>query len=229
LLKSLNLTPRLNLPNLWVSALIYASNRPLSLHNHLAQAAKMWSLGNYSSDLRSKVSHLCVCHIRATKSNHAIGFIAIETKTTDDLGLFETHSRVVKGKTKAKGKQANHRKNLQKTKYVFNKSSKRTPAYKDYFNPDHTVENRMLGLSNLVGRLKFVCLFTSIFLDSRRPASNLSRRILTHSSSLPRPKPLYQSYLLSLDPKHKRSRNYLFPCSLWLTMSVSIMLSNAKR
>jgi meiosis-specific protein HOP1 len=60
----------------------------------------------------------------------------------------------VKGKGKAKAKQGN-RKNLQKTKYVFNKSSKRTPVYHDYFNPDQVVENRMLGLSDLVCALNF--------------------------------------------------------------------------
>jgi meiosis-specific protein HOP1 len=81
------------------------------------------------------------------------GFVATETKTTDEVGFLETSTRAVKGKSKAKGKQANQRKNLQKTKYLFNKASKRTSAYKDYFNPDQVVENRLLGLSDLVCEL----------------------------------------------------------------------------
>src|SRR3984957_4519739 len=80
-----------------------------------------------------------------------VGFLATETSTTNDLGLLKTCTRVVKGKTKTKGKHANPCKNFQKANYVFNKSSKRTPAYKDYFNPNHATENRMLGLSDMVG------------------------------------------------------------------------------
>ena len=73
--------------------------------------------------------------------------MSIETKTKDDLGILETASRVSKSKAKQKGKQ---RKTLQKAKYIFNSLSKHTQAYKDYFNPDPAVENRVLGLSDLV-------------------------------------------------------------------------------
>jgi len=73
-------------------------------------------------------------------------FIAIETIVTDELGLLSTHMRSAKGKSKAKGK-AKTRKEIQKAKYYFVTSSKKTAAYKDYFNPDVDVERRMMGLS----------------------------------------------------------------------------------
>jgi hypothetical protein len=49
----------------------------------------------------------------------------------------------VKGKSKA-------RKEIQKAKYYFVESSKKTSAYADYFNPDVDVERRMMGLSEAV-------------------------------------------------------------------------------
>src|ERR1700722_6497773 len=134
-----------------------------------------------------------------------VGFIATETSTTDDLGLLEIRTKVVKGKTKTKGKHANPRKNLQKANYLFNKSSKRTPAYKDYFNPDHATENRMLGLSDLVGGLRSsFSPFLSNLLGDRRPASNLTR-ILTQPLTLLRRKPHFPSLL---NPKHKKTHNF---------------------
>jgi meiosis-specific protein len=69
---------------------------------------------------------------------------------TDDIGLLQTRSRTVKAKTKAKGKRANQRKNIQKAKYGFVPSSKRGAVYADYFNPDVAVERRILGLVELV-------------------------------------------------------------------------------
>jgi hypothetical protein len=44
----------------------------------------------------------------------------------------------------------NRRKTVQKAKYVFVPSSKRSTAYADYFNPDIAVERRMLGFTELV-------------------------------------------------------------------------------
>jgi|ERR1700685_317107 hypothetical protein len=81
--------------------------------------------------------------------NHLSGFIAIETIVTDELGVLSTHVRSAKGKSKAKGK-AKTRKEIQKAKYYFVASSKKTAAYKDYFNPDVDVERRMMGLSEAV-------------------------------------------------------------------------------
>jgi len=57
--------------------------------------------------------------------------------------------RSIKGKSKAKGKSKT-RKEIQKAKYYFVKSSKMTAAYADYFNPDVDVERRMMGLSEAV-------------------------------------------------------------------------------
>ncbi|KAF7363938.1 DNA-binding protein [Mycena sanguinolenta] len=66
------------------------------------------------------------------------------TKSTeiDDLGFAQTRSRT----SKTKGKRTKQRKNVQKAKYIFNRASLSTPEYSDYFNPDHSVETRLLGL-----------------------------------------------------------------------------------
>jgi hypothetical protein len=79
-----------------------------------------------------------------------LGFIAVETTVTDELGLLSTRVRSAKGKTKAKGKSKKTRKEIQKAKYYFVESSKRTAAYADYFNPDVDIERRMMGLSEAV-------------------------------------------------------------------------------
>lgn len=80
------------------------------------------------------------------------GFIALETLVTDDTGLLSTRTRSVKGKRKGKSGR-NTRKEIQKAKYSFVKSSKKTRAYSDYFNPDVDVERRMMGLSAAVNTL----------------------------------------------------------------------------
>lgn len=76
------------------------------------------------------------------------GFIAKETKETDDLGLMEVRKHTNRrGGGKAAEKK---RKQLQRTKYVFVQASRKERKYKDYFNPDITVEGKLLGLDQLV-------------------------------------------------------------------------------
>ncbi|TFK42379.1 HORMA domain-containing protein [Crucibulum laeve] len=70
-------------------------------------------------------------------------FVAKQTTAVDDLGFTETTTKY-KGKDK---KKQTRRKNVQKTRYVFNRAIKSTSKYSDYFNPDQDVENRMIGLS----------------------------------------------------------------------------------
>jgi hypothetical protein len=65
----------------------------------------------------------------------------------DDLGFAQVRSKAAKGKSKTKSKQ---RKNVQKAKFIFNRASIATTEYSDYFNPDHSVESRLLGLPQTV-------------------------------------------------------------------------------
>ncbi|KAI0672868.1 HORMA-domain-containing protein [Trametes maxima] len=87
------------------------------------------------------------------KRLEAEGFVAQETRETDDLGFMETTSlttkRKTKNKTSAKTKTTHRRKNFQKSTYVFVQAIKNEDAYKDYFSPDPEVEKRLLGLSDL--------------------------------------------------------------------------------
>jgi meiosis-specific protein len=74
------------------------------------------------------------------------GFISEQSITIDDLGFPETRSH--KGnKSKGKGK---NRKNVQQTKYRFNRVALTSAEYSNYFNPDPEVEGRILGLPELV-------------------------------------------------------------------------------
>ncbi|KAF7792377.1 hypothetical protein EIP86_003414 [Pleurotus ostreatoroseus] len=79
-----------------------------------------------------------------------IGFIALESKEQDDLGIMETNTRASKSKNKkgSKSKQA-RRKTMQKSRYIFVREIKKTQEYKDYFNPNPEVEKRILGLDDL--------------------------------------------------------------------------------
>ncbi|KZT09612.1 HORMA-domain-containing protein [Laetiporus sulphureus 93-53] len=92
------------------------------------------------------------------KRLEAEGFIAIELRETDDLGLMETATRMTKAKNKgkmaAKTRQSQRKKALQKPKYIFLQASTQSQAYKDYFDPDPEVEKRLLSLSDLKPRRK---------------------------------------------------------------------------
>ncbi|KAJ7286365.1 HORMA domain-containing protein [Mycena rebaudengoi] len=79
-------------------------------------------------------------------------FIVEQSTELDDLG-FAQNTRSGKGKAKSKGK-GKQRKNVQKTKYIFNRSSLSTTEYSDYFNPDHRVESRLLGLPQTKANVK---------------------------------------------------------------------------
>ncbi|KAJ7264961.1 HORMA domain-containing protein [Mycena haematopus] len=78
------------------------------------------------------------------------GFILEQSTEIDDLGFAETRSH----KAKTKGKRPKQRKNVQKAKYIFNRASLSTPEYSDYFNPDHSVEMRLLGLAQTKANVK---------------------------------------------------------------------------
>ncbi|KAJ6531600.1 HORMA domain-containing protein [Mycena vulgaris] len=76
------------------------------------------------------------------------GFIVEQSMEIDDLGFAQAGSK--RGKSKTKGKQTKQRKNVQKSKYAFNRASLSTVEYSDYFNPDPRVENRLLDLPQTV-------------------------------------------------------------------------------
>ncbi|KAJ2929981.1 hypothetical protein H1R20_g7105, partial [Candolleomyces eurysporus] len=73
------------------------------------------------------------------------GFIQLLTTTIDQFGMtIETRGT----KTKGKDKKTRARKNVQKTRYGFNKNLKSQQKYRDYFTPEQEVESRMLGLDD---------------------------------------------------------------------------------
>lgn len=100
-------------------------------------------------------------------------FIVEQSTEIDDLGFVQTRSKLARGKSKTKGKQPKQRKNVQKSKYTFNRASLSTPEYSDYFNPDHRVESRLLDLPQTV-RCSF-CLFIGIRIH-RSSTSGVSRK-----------------------------------------------------
>ncbi|KAJ7633058.1 HORMA domain-containing protein [Roridomyces roridus] len=82
------------------------------------------------------------------------GFIVELSTEIDDIGFPQTRGKAVNGKSKTKGKQPKQRKNVQKTKYAFNRASLKTAEYEAYFNPDPSVENRLLDLPQTKATLK---------------------------------------------------------------------------
>ncbi|KAJ7766735.1 HORMA domain-containing protein [Mycena metata] len=78
-------------------------------------------------------------------------FIMEQSTEIDDLGFAQ---KMTRGKSKAKGKQPKQRKNVQKSKYVFNRASLSTIEYSNYFNPDPAVESRLLDLPQTKANVK---------------------------------------------------------------------------
>ncbi|KAJ7024255.1 HORMA domain-containing protein [Mycena alexandri] len=78
-------------------------------------------------------------------------FIMEQLTEIDDLGF---QQKMTRGKSKAKGKQPKQRKNVQKSKYVFNRASLSTIEYSNYFDPDHAVESRLLDLPQTKANVK---------------------------------------------------------------------------
>ncbi|CAA7271513.1 unnamed protein product [Cyclocybe aegerita] len=74
-------------------------------------------------------------------------FISKESTTLDDMGLTVT----TRGKTtKGKGKVKQPRKNMQKSRFVFNHSLETKAQYLDYFKPDdQDIEKHLLGVADL--------------------------------------------------------------------------------
>lgn len=73
----------------------------------------------------------------------------LESLEKDEHGILTTRARTNKNKPSGKNRPKT-RKEIQKSKYSFLRSSVRTPLYADYFNPDVEVERRMMGLSDKV-------------------------------------------------------------------------------
>ncbi|TFY60425.1 hypothetical protein EVJ58_g5155 [Rhodofomes roseus] len=86
------------------------------------------------------------------KRLEAEGFIAPAGETSD-AGPKAGQSKN-NGKNKARGRQTQRRKTMQKPRYVFVSASTRSQAYKDYFDPDPEVEKKVLGLSDLKPKRK---------------------------------------------------------------------------
>ncbi|KAJ7161498.1 HORMA domain-containing protein [Mycena crocata] len=82
------------------------------------------------------------------------GFVVEQSTEIDDIGFAQTRSKTVRGKSKAKSKQPKQRKNVQKSKYAFNRASLSSVEYSDYFNPDPEVEKRMLGFPQTKANVK---------------------------------------------------------------------------
>ncbi|KAF8623560.1 hypothetical protein AX15_006330 [Amanita polypyramis BW_CC] len=76
------------------------------------------------------------------------GFMFDRLTVVDDFGLTEAQTKNTRNRTKPK-KKVTKRKAVQKPTFVFNRTSKVSQAYLDYFNPDPEVESRLMGLSEL--------------------------------------------------------------------------------
>ncbi|KAG6909639.1 hypothetical protein DXG01_016421 [Tephrocybe rancida] len=81
------------------------------------------------------------------------GFMTQQTVTLDDLGFPLIADANSKSKTKAT-KQPKSRKNVQPKVYIFNREALHGAKYADYFNPDPTVEGRLLKITEMTSRLK---------------------------------------------------------------------------
>ncbi|KAI6034739.1 hypothetical protein BKA83DRAFT_4121790 [Pisolithus microcarpus] len=71
-----------------------------------------------------------------------------ESTVNDSLGSTRDITKKTKKQTRSKARKT--QKELQRTRFVFLRPSKRSKAYHDYFNPDPAVENRLMGLTNKV-------------------------------------------------------------------------------
>lgn len=75
-------------------------------------------------------------------------FIATESAINNGLESIRDIAKKTQKQTRSKARKT--QKELQRTKFVFLRASKRSRAYHDYFNPDPAVENRLMGLTNKV-------------------------------------------------------------------------------
>ncbi|KAG5638989.1 hypothetical protein H0H81_008210 [Sphagnurus paluster] len=78
------------------------------------------------------------------------GFIVGQSTALDDLGFPTVHDKT----KKSKAQQPKNRKNVQRTKFMFNRAVLQTTQYQDYFDPDPQVEARIIGISELTAHLK---------------------------------------------------------------------------
>ncbi|KAJ3558173.1 hypothetical protein NM688_g1079 [Phlebia brevispora] len=99
------------------------------------------------------------------------GFIALENREQDDLGMMETTTYSSKSKNK-KGTRSRptRRKTTHKPRYVFVRTIINTQEYQDYFNPSPDVEKRILGLAELASS------FTPARRSNRKRGNQIKRQ-----------------------------------------------------
>lgn len=80
-------------------------------------------------------------------SDSRTGYIHAVTTTVDEFGFA---SEIRARSHKAKDKKSRSRKNIQKSRFAFNKQIRLQQKYKDHFTPEPEVETRMIGLDDYV-------------------------------------------------------------------------------
>ncbi|KAG6853914.1 hypothetical protein C0991_012583 [Blastosporella zonata] len=109
----------------------------------------VWCMGYHSvNDSRMPSKFYCFsCRLQADR------FLIQQTTTLDDLGFPQIgHANP---KTKAKTiKQPKARRNVQTKVFIFNREALRDVKYADYFNPDPSVEGRILKITEMTSRMK---------------------------------------------------------------------------
>jgi len=128
----------------WIYCYIYTTFHWIGVNNVLARQLFKRLETEGHRDIRFR-------HVVLTLSSS--GYIVEQFVTLDELGFPETRSR---NGGKTKGKQTKTRRNVQKSKFKFNRQAVLTAAYMDYFQPDPKVESRILGFSELVDSNKFL-------------------------------------------------------------------------
>ncbi|KAI6013115.1 hypothetical protein BKA83DRAFT_4130579 [Pisolithus microcarpus] len=73
---------------------------------------------------------------------------AMESMVNDSLGSTRDITKKTKKQTCSKARKT--QKELQRTRFIFLRPSKRSKAYHDYFNLDPAIENRLMGLTNKI-------------------------------------------------------------------------------
>lgn len=88
----------------------------------------------------------------STHLKYITGFIQELVVETDELGIAKTRP-----KKKSIPKQTKKRRNnIQKSQYHFNKTTTKSLEYRNYFDPSLQVENKLLGIAEIVSKSKSV-------------------------------------------------------------------------
>ncbi|KAG6868822.1 hypothetical protein C0993_009704 [Termitomyces sp. T159_Od127] len=102
--------------------------------------------------LEREGEHMLCINVAYTYPRPFAGFLTHQTTVLDDLGFPQIGNANIKGNAKAKQPKA--RKNMQPKTYIVNREALRSIKYMEYFNPDPTVEKRLLKIAELTSRLK---------------------------------------------------------------------------